>query len=268
MTDASVRDKIPPVRAEDAPMREWGTVTDAELERVVVVSPHLDDAVLGAGQLMAAHPGATVVTVFAGEPPEYPDPMTRWDALAGFSPGDDVLAARREEDGKALAELGATPVWLDHVEHQYLPRDEWVQPGAIVASLEAALRAANPTAVLIPFGLANPDHDVTHQAARIVRERFPEPSWFCYEDHGYKHIPGLLAWRVSQLFRARLWPTPAAPTVDRGIDRKLAAMSHYTSQLLALESDWSVRERLAAPVPEQCWRLAAPPDGWESLTEM
>jgi hypothetical protein len=28
-------------------MREWGTVAPSELERIVIVSPHLDDAVLG-----------------------------------------------------------------------------------------------------------------------------------------------------------------------------------------------------------------------------
>ena len=40
------------------------------------------------------------------------------------------------------------------------------------------------------------------------------PSWFCYEDTGYKHIPGLLAWRIAKLFRSGLWPTPAAVPVD------------------------------------------------------
>src|SRR5438105_2714313 len=119
------------VRAEEAPMREWGVVRDDELERIVVVSPHMDDAVLGLGQFLSAHAGATVVTVFAGEPPAYPDPMTRWDELAGFRKGDDVIAARRQEDQKALTELDALPVWLDRVEHQYLPREEWVQAPAV-----------------------------------------------------------------------------------------------------------------------------------------
>jgi LmbE family N-acetylglucosaminyl deacetylase len=254
------------VSPEDAPMREWGVVTPVELERIVVVSPHMDDAVLGTGQLLSAHPGATVVTVFAGQPPEYPEPMTRWDQLAGFASGDDVIAARRDEDAKALTELDATPVWLDHVEHQYLPREQWVQAEAVVDSLETAIRAVEPTAVVIPFGLANPDHDVTHQAAMLVRERIPEPAWLCYEDHGYKHIPGMLAWRVSKLFQSGVWPTPTAPAVDPGQERKQAALAHYTSQLLALEADWQIGEKLRAPAPEQVWRLAPPPEGWELLT--
>ena len=47
---------------EDVPMRGWGLPQPGELDRVVIVSPHLDDAVLGCANFMAAHPGATVVT--------------------------------------------------------------------------------------------------------------------------------------------------------------------------------------------------------------
>jgi LmbE family N-acetylglucosaminyl deacetylase len=248
-------------------MRDWGLVRPDELDRVVIVSPHLDDAVLGCGRFLAANPGATVITVYAGRPERYPDPMTHWDTLAGFGSGDDVLDARRAEDAAALAELGATPRWLDFVEHQYLPRREWVGPDATADRLEAELRALDPTAVLIPFGLANPDHTATHDAARRVRERFPEPAWFCYEDTGYKHIPGMLAWRVAQLFRAGIWPTPAALPLDPSEVRKQAALAHYASQLLALEADWQLGAKLAAPAPEQSWRLAAPPAGWEGLSE-
>ena len=63
---------------DEAPLREWGVPQAGELERVVIVSPHLDDAVLGCANFMAAHRGATVVTVFAGNPPACPtDPMSK-----------------------------------------------------------------------------------------------------------------------------------------------------------------------------------------------
>lgn len=250
-----------------AEMRDWGLVAEAELERIVVISPHLDDAVLGCGRLLAAHPGGTVVTVYAGAPAAYPDPMTHWDVQCGFGPGDDVLGIRREEDRAALGELGASPVWLDFVEHQYLERPDWVGADRTVDRLEAELRALAPTAVFVPFGLANPDHAATHEAAIAVRERIPDPAWFCYEDTGYKHIPGLLAWRVTLLFRSGLWPTPAAPTVDPTDDRRRAALAHYRSQLRALETDWRLDAKLAAPAPEQQWRLAPPPAGWERLSD-
>ena len=250
-------------------MRDWGLVDPSELERIVIVSPHLDDAVLGCSTLMAAHPGVTVVTVFAGRPADYPSPMQHWDTLCGFVEGDEVHVARRAEDAAALAVLDATPVWLDFVEHSYLERRDWVRPAAVVDALDAAVRAPAPTAVFVPFGLANPDHDCTHDAAMLVRERLldddPRLAWFCYEDMGYKHIPGLLAWRVAQLFRRGVWPSPAAVPVDTDRSRKDAAVACYPSQLLALEAEWALSAKLAAPAPEQFWRLAPPPAGWEGL---
>jgi hypothetical protein len=119
----------------------------------------------------------------------------------------------------------------------------------------------------MPFGLANPDHTATHDAARVVRERVPEPAWFCYQDMGYQHIPGLLAWRVAQLFRADVWPTPVAPTLDHDDTAKLAAFARYVSQVRALEAEWQVGAKLAAPAPEQLWRLAPPPEGWGRLSK-
>src|SRR4051794_3926081 len=131
---------------DDKPFREWGLVADAELARVVVVSPHLDDAVLGCGQLMAQWPGATVITVFAGNPAAYPTPQREWDRQSGFAPGDDVMAARRVEDAKALAVLDATPQHLDFVEYTYNPGDKPVRPAVIAPSLRDAIAALEPTA--------------------------------------------------------------------------------------------------------------------------
>jgi LmbE family N-acetylglucosaminyl deacetylase len=251
------------------PMRQWGLPDDGELDRIVVVSPHLDDAVLGTGRLLARHPRATVVTVFAGNPPSYPDPMRPWDVQSGFEPGDDVMAARRDEDRAALGVFDATPVWLDLVEYSYRPGDRPVPPEEIAGPLSDALASLRPTLVLAPFGLANPDHDVTHRACLLARgdERLAATSWWCYEDTGYKHIPGMLAWRVSSLFRAGLWPTPVAAPIDPTDERKAKAVACYPSQLRALEEDWQLSAKLDAPAPEQYWKLAPPPEGWESLSQ-
>jgi len=250
------------------PMREWGLPFDRELQRIVVVSPHLDDAVLGCGRFLSAHPGATVVTVVAGNPPKYPEPMRMWDVQSGFAPGDDVMETRRNEDDAALACVGATPVHLDLIEYTYNPGDVAVRPDVIAESLVPALAALDPTLVLAPFGLANPDHDMTHRACMIARDRLPDDvSWWCYEDMGYKHIPGMLAWRVAQLFRAKVWPTPVCPVADPTEDRKRAAIACYPSQLRALEEDWQIGAKLDAPAPEQFWRIEPPPSGWERLSE-
>jgi LmbE family N-acetylglucosaminyl deacetylase len=269
MTATPERGSPEPMRDDSFPMRSWGLPEPGELERVAIVSPHLDDAVLSCARLMAAHPDATVITVFAGNPPAYPDPMRTWDVQSGFAPGDDVMEVRRAEDTAALAVLDAHPVHLDYVEYSYNEGDRPVAPETVAGGLAAALAAVRPTLVLAPFGLANPDHDVTHRACMLVRDRDvlgAAVSWWCYEDNGYKHIPGMLAWRVAALFRRGLWPTPVCPPVDHDGARKSAAVACYPSQLHALEDDWRISEKLAAPAPEQYWRLAPPPPGWKVLT--
>lgn len=248
-------------------MREWGRPVDEELARLVVVSPHFDDAVLGCGLLLATRPGATVITVLGGFPPAYPDHVTEWDAFGGFSDGDDVVAARREEDRAAMEVLGCGHVWLPFADHQYVGTSAY-DADEVAGPLAAAILDLDPTAVFMPFGLANPDHVLTHRAAALVQARQPDRHWFCYEDYGYKHIPGMLAWRVASLFRRQLWPTPAVVPVDHGEEKKRAALACYPSQLPALEHDWAIGAILDAPAPEQYWRLAPPPPGWEALTTL
>jgi LmbE family N-acetylglucosaminyl deacetylase len=249
----------------------WGLVGPDILRRVVVVSPHFDDAVLGATHLIAGHPGTTVITVLGGRPPKYPDEPTSWDACGGFRAGDDVVALRREEDRSAMAFLDAVPVWLDFPDHQYLAKSERPRPEAVAIDLEEALAAASPTAVFLPMGLANPDHVLTHDAGLLARDQMADnddtPAWFCYEDHGYKHIPGIMAWRVAKLFKGALWPTPAVVPIEPDMDRKRTAIAFYKSQVAPLQRDHVLDERLDANVPEQYWRIEPPPHGWEMLAD-
>ena len=246
----------------------WGEVGDDELRRIVVVSPHLDDAARGAAHVIASHPDVTVITVMGGQPPSYPDPPTDWDARGGFAAGDDVVGVRREEDRAAMDLLGATPVWLPFVDHQYLAPRQRATSEEVSAALTAAVAQAGATAVFVPMGLANPDHVVTHDAARLVIDELPGLSWFAYQDAGYTHLPGMLAWRVGALFRSGLWPTPAMVPIEPDEDLKRAAIERYASQLPPLVEDHALADRLGAHVAEQYWRLAPPPAGWEGLAEL
>jgi LmbE family N-acetylglucosaminyl deacetylase len=247
----------------------WGQVDPKELERIVVISPHFDDAAMGAGQMLLEHARSdkTVITVLGGPPPAYPDPPTEWDALGGFKAGDDVVAVRREEDRAAMAILEAEPVWLDYVDHQYLEPTDRPRARDVATVLGAAIVNANPTAVFAPMGLANPDHVMTHNASLLARESHPEIAWFCYEDHGYKHLPGLLAWRVAKLMRSGRWPTPALVPGGTDRQRKRDAIFCYVSQIPPLERDHALTTRLEANAPEQFWRIAPPPRGWEGLVD-
>jgi LmbE family N-acetylglucosaminyl deacetylase len=256
------------VTVDPRPTITWGTLPDGCLDRVLLCSPHFDDAALGAAYLLFAHPGATVVTVCGGRPPAYPDPPSEWDSLGGFRTGDDVVGVRREEDRAAMHVLGAAPVWLDFVDHQYLSAAERATPSDVAAAIEAVIDDVQPTAVFLPMGLANPDHVMTHDAGAILAAKRDDLTWLAYEDSGYKHIPGMLAWRVSKLFASDLWPTPMVVPVDLDHARKRAAIECYASQLPPLNRDHSLGARIGGDVPEQHWLLAPPPPGWERMRGM
>ena len=60
----------------------------------VVISPHLDDAVFSCGDWLATHPGAIVMTVFAGVPRDGAL-HTEWDNRCGFADASHAILARR-----------------------------------------------------------------------------------------------------------------------------------------------------------------------------
>jgi len=128
-------------------------------ERVVVVSPHLDDAVLslGAGIAQAARAGSEirVVTVFANDP-DSEAPTTDWDREGGFSSAREAATRRREEDALACALVGAIPTWLP-----YTDDDHGGEPNLdrMRARLGKEIADADADAVLLPgYPLAHPDH--------------------------------------------------------------------------------------------------------------
>ena len=256
------------IRAMPIDTATWGEFDPSVFARVVVVSPHFDDAAMGAGHLLASYPHTTVITVLGGPPPAYPDEPSEWDALGGFVAGDDVVAARRLEDVAAMAVLESAYRWLEYPDHQYLAPPDRPTPSDVAPTLASVISEIDPTAVFFPMGLGNPDHVMVHDAALLARAEKPDRDWFCYEDHGYKHIPGLLAWRVAKLLRSHPWPTPAIVPHEPDEERKRKAIWCYTSQIPPLENEHALTARLAGHVPEQFWHLAPPPHGWEGLSEL
>lgn len=125
---------------------------------VVVVSPHLDDAVLSAWLALAASPGARVVSCFAGAP----EPRVRgaWDARTGSGSAPRAVTARRAEDASALRLTGSEPVHLDLLDEQY--RDGAAAPHADLVRL-LRRQVAGAGEVWLPAGLGG---HVDHVAAR------------------------------------------------------------------------------------------------------
>lgn len=84
--------------------------------KVVVISPHLDDALLSAHEIVR-RTRAEVWTVLAGDPAR---PIsTAWDNRCGFSDSRAAMMERRAEDKAACAEVGATWRHLDGLDVSY-----------------------------------------------------------------------------------------------------------------------------------------------------
>ena len=124
----------------------------------LVLSPHLDDAVLSASARLAA--GAHVVTVFAGIPPE-DAPRGEWDVLTRAGSAAARVRERRAEDVAALAVFPATFQHWDFLDGQH--RSEAADVAAIAARIRPLLGSA--TELWAPAGIVHPDHAAVSDAA-------------------------------------------------------------------------------------------------------
>jgi len=222
------------------------------MSAALVVSPHLDDAVLGCGAWIAAHAGTRVLTVFAGAPrgASVSGP-TEWDAACGFGSAAEAIAARRAEDRAALALLGAEPEWLDWCDDQY---GQPAPAGAITADLRRALERHDPRAVLVPLGLFHRDHASAHQAALPLVGEQRGRAWYAYEDALYRAIPGLVQGRLVGLEQGGVTATPAPAVAASGAKRR--ALACYASQLRGLATPGRPGHADALAT-ERLWRLTA-----------
>jgi LmbE family N-acetylglucosaminyl deacetylase len=224
---------------------------------LLVLSPHLDDALFACGETLARHPGALVVTVLAGSPAAY-ETATPWDRDAGFVDGEDVVSVRRAEDRAALEIVGARACWMKFLDRQYTrPGDE---PGAdvqraIEQDIATLVDRCSPARVLVPLGLFHSDHLLVSDAALAVARSFPAIEWMAYEDALYRRLPGLVQERLHSL-TTRGWQASPVELPGGQLARKRRAIACYASQLRALASS----QRLGhadAFARERYWALTA-----------
>jgi LmbE family N-acetylglucosaminyl deacetylase len=183
---------------------------------VVVVSPHMDDAVLSLGAAIshAVRNGArvTILTVLAGDPGSTA-PAGEWDRECGFRTAGEAATARRAEDAAACAHLGATAVWLPYSDHQY---ERGGSDDEIHAAVVDAVGSFLP--MLPGFPLGHPDHRWLHE---LLEPAFaPERRGFFLEQP-YAAMTGADPPEGG-------WCRLGATLGDRR--RKLAACRSYASQ--------------------------------------
>ncbi len=182
-----------------------------------------------------------MVTTFAGGPSSV-DPVTGWEELSGmFTPGADIVGARRREDAHASSLLGSTFHHLDHWDHQYrTPTYGYAGPslraeliGAVAQDLEVVIDASAPTVWAIPLGLSHPDHEVTSEACLEVVGKFADIDWLVYEELPYAvYLPDKVDEATAGL-RSRGFELRPAEGIEVCIDipAKRRSVECYRSQL-------------------------------------
>jgi len=238
----------------------------------VVLSPHLDDAVLSTWHVVSAPCEVTVVTVFAGIPEH--GFVTDLDRSHGAEESAAWLLRRRREDRAALALAGRTPMHLDLPEIQFPAyrnpaiRDLIAEsPEHFIAHVSgqptlgndadelAALVEAHIPAAPVVYGPAgvggHPDHRDLARAA--VSLAVPGREVRLYADSPYYLAYGLPSWVTGT-------PNPAADALTeqalarldlagRSVTRyvieldqaafqqKLAAMRRYQTEIPSIWAD-------------------------------
>lgn len=216
---------------------------------LLVVSPHLDDAVLSCGAMLAQHPDSWVLTVFAGAPP-LSTVLTDWDAAAGFDSAAQAMTVRREEDAAALRVLSARARRLEFLDSQYGATHS---VDALCEGLAVALRQVVPATVCFPAGLFHSDHALVHAAALALRRLQLAPGWVMYEEALYRRVPGALQQRLAGMAADGIVATPLSMHDDGPSSRKRDAVLCYRSQLRALAKVANGHDDAFAP--EGYWRL-------------
>lgn len=198
----------------------------------LVISPHLDDAVLGCWSVIDHHQTVTILTVFAGIPKEG---SYQWDVLCGEPNSADMMRRRRIEDATVADQSGADFLHLDMLDHQYLNRDIG-DIEVLRSSIEALdLEVSQIYAPIAAGGYMgeHPDHYVVRQMALSLLADYPVLF--------YADLPYALSRRWPKVAPNRLYlPTlySYTPTVvrltDSETERKLLCMKNYESQLSLL----------------------------------
>lgn len=222
----------------------------AQLYDAIFVSPHLDDAVLSAGNqiysLTKKQMSVLVITVFSQGSNSNQPSATSFLKRSGFTSAAALFTQRKKEDRCALDILGAKHQYLDYVDagfrndHQteakifktaFTPHDKTLvtQISRKLTSIFQKKTNSN-CQIFAPLAVGNHiDHEIVFQAiARVwdARETWQLNFW---EDVPYRHRTGETATRVAQIGTI-MQGLRLKTNFQRAANSKSAAVRCYTSQ--------------------------------------
>lgn len=220
--------------------------------RLVIVSPHFDDAVFSAS-LQIMNSQVLVLTIFAGLPEPH-QPLGDWDRLTRAVNGRTRLLEREAEDDEALSRLGARAARMAERDVEY--RSTEIDKNALTRALRPFL--ADSDEIWLPAAIGcHPDHIIARDVGlRCIAELGQGQCVHLYADLPYAIEYGWPSWVdadsqrpfadsdwfiESELRNAGLDNLDLKPTVWRlsndERDLKYLAVSAYRTQLAALGMD-------------------------------
>jgi len=240
----------------------------------VYLSPHLDDAILSCGGLIADQVRAghrvTIWTLFAGDPPTSLPPFAR-DLHRRWGLGHDAPRARREEDLEACRRAGAVAV------HSHFPdcvyrrspvtgqpviteNDDLFQPvhpdeSGLVAEIQAVLARDLPAFDRIAVPLTLGGH-MDHRIVRAAAESLGLPLLY-YADYPYAVEPGS---NPDQLLHGIPQATPVSA---KGLRAWQHAVKVYRSQI----STWWSSDQEADEAIRAYWQSGGGQQLWSASPE-
>ena len=214
------------------------------MKKVLLLSPHFDDAVLSAGQFLAGRPDCDVVTVFAGFPTE--DYLTPYDEKCGFKTSKEAVTARRLEDKNALALLKANPIHWKYADSQY-SNSFWDIGSSILIDIANIIHDNDYEFVLCPLGIGHGDHkQVSDYVLQLVKEGAIKCPVYLWED-----LPTRVVYPEEAFERIQeLGLTEREFIGDGPIANKIRSLTCYTSQI-----GTGILDPYVMYVPERFWRV-------------
>lgn len=210
------------------------------MKKILLISPHFDDAVLSAGQLLAGRTDADVVTVFAGEPAKIQS--TPYDIKCGFKNSKEAVVNRRIEDDEALALLGATPIHWDFPDGQY---GEQVSVKKIEFAILNQVEKEDYEFILAPLGLGHPDHVLLADIVFKISHHINIPIYM-WED-----LPLRVVEPETVIPRLEKFGIKKRESIgDGAIAKKIRSLSCYRSQI-----GTGILDPYLMYVPERFWKL-------------
>jgi LmbE family N-acetylglucosaminyl deacetylase len=219
--------------------------------RVIVLSPHPDDAVLSCGgwidQLVQNGARPIAITIFGGDAPaavplsEFAQSLhQRWQL------GDDAAAQRRNEDRAACDRLGCYLIHLSFADAvyrvdergQHLYDSEEAIFGEVydeelidrlAKEIRIRVRQVPNARLVVPLTAGrHVDHVITRLAAEQLQEDL-----IYYEDYPYAEQPE----RMTQVWGSSEWASETIGLSEAALQAKIEAFLRYRSQISTFYRD-------------------------------